>query len=283
MTAIALVQKVKDLPPVPEAALKLISLLEKFAVDNNEIIQVLKYDNVLTARLLQACNAPAFGLGEPVESVDQAVFILGHEQILHLVMTLAFKSVMTGSSKSYTMDMNQLWHHSVVSAIGVEIVLEQIPALDGSANVAFTTSLLHDIGKLVFAQTLTADELAEIRDRIERKQISCVKAEKEFLGIDHSEVGAALLKKWRLPESIVEGVANHHYPPIKPEPRLSTLVHIANSVAHHTAPSPGQTPDDRRLDDGVAAAFNINEEKMNAIVEVARKSLDKVDRFMAIG
>ena len=68
MTAIALVQKVKNFPPVSQAALKMISLLDKASVDNDDIVQVLKYDNVLTAKLLKACNAPSFGLGEPVAS-----------------------------------------------------------------------------------------------------------------------------------------------------------------------------------------------------------------------
>ena len=121
MTAIALVQKVKNLPTVSHAALKLISLLDKPSVDNDEIVQIIKYDNVLTAKLLRACNAPSFGLGEAVSSVDQAVLILGHTQIFHIVMTLAFGSVMTISSLPYTIEMNELWEHSLVTAMASEM------------------------------------------------------------------------------------------------------------------------------------------------------------------
>src|SRR5580698_10050060 len=124
MTAIALVQKVKNLPPVSQAALKLISLLDKSSGDNSEIVQVLKYDNVLTAKLLQACNSSSFSLEESVSSVDQAVLILGYQQILHIVMTLAFRGVMAVSSVSYTMEMSELWQHSLVSAIAAETVLK---------------------------------------------------------------------------------------------------------------------------------------------------------------
>ena len=63
----------------------------------DEVVQVLKCDNVLTAKLLRACNSPYFGLEEPVSSVDQAVFLLGHQQILHIVLTLAFGSAMVVS------------------------------------------------------------------------------------------------------------------------------------------------------------------------------------------
>jgi putative nucleotidyltransferase with HDIG domain len=282
MTAIALVQKVQNLPPVSEAALKLVSLLDKPNVDNHDIVRVLKYDNVLTAKLLQACNAPAFGLEASVSSVDQAVLMLGHEQILHIVMMLAFNSVMTGSSLTYTMEMNELWKHSLVSAIAAEFVMKETPELDGHAGAAFTASLLHDIGKLVMAQTLKADELVEIRDRIERKQISSADAEREVLGLDHGDVGAALLQSWRLPESIVEGVANHHRPVMPPNAGLSSLVHIANSVAHHAKPALGQTIHDLRIADGVAHEFNIDGKKMDDMVAAVRQSFERVDDFMAM-
>jgi putative nucleotidyltransferase with HDIG domain len=281
-TAITLVKKVKNLPPVSEAALKLLSLLEQFSVDNNDVVQVLKYDNVLTAKLLKACNSASLGLGDSVSSVDEAVFILGHEQILHIVMTLAFGGAMTASSLGNAMEVSVLWQHSLVSAMASEILLEKVPELDAKANVAFTASLLHDIGKLVLGQTLSAEELSEIRDRIERKQIPVTEAEKEVVGVDHGEVGAALLDNWRLPENIVEAVANHHRPVLKPNPRLSTLVHICNSLAHHSNPTPGQTIHDLRIAEEVVGQFDITGEKMDSMTAAVRESFERVDSFMAL-
>jgi putative nucleotidyltransferase with HDIG domain len=282
MTAIALVQKVKNLPTVSHAALKLVSLLDKPSVDNDEIVQIIKYDNVLTAKLLRACNAPSFGLGESVASVDQAVLILGHTQIFHIVMTLAFGSVMTISSLPYTIEMNELWEHSLVTAMAAQMVLDRVPELNAEANVAFTANLLHDIGKVVLAQTVKAEELSEIRDRISRKQISGSDAEKEVLGLDHAEVGAALLEIWRLPENICEAVAHHHHPAMKPRPALSAEVHIANAIAHRAKPPPNQSVHDPRISDSVAAALGLKEEKLTEMAEAFGKSSEQTDRFMAM-
>jgi putative nucleotidyltransferase with HDIG domain len=282
MTAIALVQKLKNLPPVSQAALKLLSLLDRSSVDNDNIVQVLKYDNVLTAKLLRACNAPSFGLADPVASVDQAVLILGHQQILHIVMMLSFKGVMVDSSMANSMETDQLWEHSVLSAVAAETVLDQLPDLDAKANVAFTASLLHDIGKLVMARTLTTEEMTEIRDRAERKQIPGTESEREVVGMDHGEVGAALLKSWRLPEDIVEAVANHHRPVLKPEVRLSALVHVTNAIAHNASQTPGQNLHDLKIADNVATAFGINAQKTESMAEAVRKSSEQVERFMAM-
>ena len=282
MTAIALVQNIKNLPPVSQAALKLVSLLDRPSTDNDDVVQVLKYDTVLTAKLLKTCNAPSFGLGEPVSSVDQAVLILGYEQILHTVITLAFGSVMTSPSGAFTTAANELWQHSLIAATAAEAVLQHLPGINAQPNVAFTDGLLHDIGKLVFAQTLSAEQLAEIRDRAERKLISGTDAEREVLGIDHGETGAALLQSWRLPESIVEAVANHHRPVLKPETRLSVLVHIINAVAHHADAVPGQNSHDLKIADGVANELGITAEKLEKIVADARSSFEHVNRFMAM-
>jgi len=282
MTPIALVQKAENIPPVPLAAMKLLSLLDSSSVDNDDIVQVLKYDNVLTAKLLKACNAPSFGLESPVSSVDQAVLILGHQQILHIVMTLAFRGVMTVTTLTYTIGMNEMWEHSVLSAMAAEIVLVHIPVFDARAGVGFTASLLHDIGKLVLAQALKPEQVAEIRDRIEQKQISGSDAEREVLGLDHGDVGAELLRSWRLPDNIVEAVSNHHRPEWQPEPRLSTLVHISNCIAHHAYPPAGQNIHDLRLSKDVAAAMHIDEEKLAEMAAAARQSSERIERFMGM-
>ena len=58
MTAPEILNKVKNLPPISQAALKLVNLLEQPSISNDEIVQVIKCDNVLTATLLRACNSP---------------------------------------------------------------------------------------------------------------------------------------------------------------------------------------------------------------------------------
>ncbi len=99
-------------------------------------------------------------------------------------------------------------------------------------STAFTAGLLHDIGKTVINRVLTPKTRADIRAKIAAESLSRVQAEKAVLGANHSEVGACLLRKWLLPEPIVEAVANHHTPVTEPVVRLSAVVYLANSAAH---------------------------------------------------
>ena len=279
MTAPEIINKVKNLPPVSQAALKLVNLLEQAAISNDEIVHVIKCDNVLTAKLLRACNSPYFGLDEPVASVDQSVLMLGHQQILHIVLTLAFGAAMVVPMPGYAVEANELWRHSLLTATAAEIVAGS-GDLNVEAPVAFTVGLLHDIGKLALSQALTPELQIEIRQLIEQQGCPRTDAEKKIMGADHSEVGACLLKSWNLPEDIVEAVANHHHPICLPRPKLSLVAHMANCLAHVAGSAPGWDGFAVRVDPEAIKTLNLDEARLEAMVAEVRDSYERVDQFM---
>src|ERR1041384_831855 len=166
MTAPQLIAKVKNLPSISQAALALVSLLERGDSSNEDIVQVLKRDSVLTAKLLRACNSPYLALDTPVDSVDQAVLILGHGQILHMVLTLAFGGAMSVTLPAYALEATDLVRHSFTTATAAEKAVANGLQIDVDAPLAFTIGLLHDFGKLVIQQVLTSEMQSAIRKKI---------------------------------------------------------------------------------------------------------------------
>jgi hypothetical protein len=59
-------------------------------------------------------------------------------------------------------------------------------------------------------EQLVSDQIAKIRKMVAEKDISYIDAEKAVMGIDHAELGAILLRKWSVPESIVGIIERHH-------------------------------------------------------------------------
>lgn len=280
MTATEIITKVKNLPPVSQAALKLVNLLEQASIANEEIVDVIKCDNVLTAKLLRACNSPYFGLDEPVASVDQAVLMLGHQQILHIVLTLAFGSAMVVPLPGYAVEANELWRHSLMTATAAEIVVIEASELNVEVPVAFTVGLLHDIGKLALGQAITPEVQHEIRQLVEQTRCSRTEAEKQILGADHAEIGACLLKSWNLPDDIVEAVANHHQPVCEPRPRLSVVTHVANCLAHLAGSAPGWDAFAVRVSPPAVAVLNLDAARLETMVAAVRDAFERVDQFM---
>jgi putative nucleotidyltransferase with HDIG domain len=280
MTTQELVAKVKNLTPVSQAALRLVAMLDHPALGNDEVVQVLKYDTVLTAKLLRACNSPYFGFEDPVASVEQAVLLLGHQQILHLVLSLAFSGAMNIPLPGYAAESGELWRHSLTTAIAAEALAKSGLSPNVEPPVAFTAGLLHDIGKLVFSHVLDENTQTAVRARIREGGLTRVEAEKEILGADHGEVGGHLLKSWKLPEEIVEGVANHHRPISQPVPRLSTVTHVANCLAHLVGSTLGWDGYAVRTDAAATEALGLTPQKLEDLMIVVHDSAAKVENFM---
>jgi putative nucleotidyltransferase with HDIG domain len=273
-----MVAKARNLPPVSRAALKLVSLLDQPDAGNDDVVEVLKNDSVLTAKLLRACNSPAVGLAESVTSVDQAVLILGHNQILQMVTALAFGGAMSVELPGYAIESEELWRHSLTAAWSAEIIVKS-GIVVGEPSAAFTVGMLHDIGKLVIAQFLTDESQAAIRARI-AAGLATVDAEREIFGTDHAEVGACLLYLWRLPEEIVEAVSNHHHPVFEPKLKLSAVAHVANCLAHLSGAAPGWEAYALRGDERVVTMLGIDTEKLDRLLIAVRDSFERVDQFM---
>jgi HD-like signal output (HDOD) protein len=100
------------------------------------------------------------------------------------------------------------------------------------------------------------------------------------LGTDHAEVGALLLQRWHLPDDLVEAVANHHQPVLKPRPRLSVVTHLANCVAHLTGSAPGWDGYAVRISEAVVTSLAITPEQIEQLVFNVRESSDRVEQFM---
>jgi putative nucleotidyltransferase with HDIG domain len=148
------------------------------------------------------------------------------------------------------------------------------------APVAFTAGLLHDIGKIVLNQLLTPKIRADIRALIAEKNISRVDAEREVFGTDHAPVGAALLRRWNIPEVIVVAVAGHHHPVIKPQIELSALVHLANSAALLCG-SAGWETYSARAQRELSATLEINVERVEQLLVGVNNSLDAAKQLMS--
>jgi putative nucleotidyltransferase with HDIG domain len=267
-----LVAKVKFLPPASPAAMRLINLLNHGGVDNDLIVEGLRSDIVLTAKLLRVCNSSVFSFEESISSVDQALLVLGHREVLRIILALACGGMMATPLPGYAVAANELWSHSLVAATAAEIATKSSLDLEMDAQVAFTAGLLHDIGKLVLGQLLTEDVQAQIRADIKQQRISRAEAERLVLGTDHAEVGGCLLASWGLPQELVEAVANHHHPIVKPQPGYSTVTHLADCLAHLSGSAPGWEAYAIRVSDEVVEALNITPARLEEMVLSVQES-----------
>lgn len=274
MTASQIIAKAKDLPQVSQTALRLVTLLAEPDDNFSEAAELIRADSYLTLKLLRACNSAAFGLPERVASVDQALMLIGFDEVRRIVLALGFGNAMARTIPVYSIKDGELWRHAFITAT----VAEEIVSKQGDANnacVAFTAGLLHDIGKVMMGPVMTPEIELAIQQNAAGNGSGSIQIERQKIGADHAEVGACLLHMWRVPNLVVEAVASHHRPVFSPTPQLSAVTHVANRISHIFDNQPDSARYELKGEEPVAKALNLDQDAIAELLAVAARASKK--------
>ncbi len=220
--------RVGRLPPMPDTVIKLLGVLNDPDSTVEQIVEVIRYDQAVTAEVLRLCNSAYVALPRTVHSLGEAMHYLGTTRVLGLVMTLHNGALLSRAQRGYGLEAGDLWRHSVAVALAASSFAQRIEL--GNQNLCFTAGLLHDIGKVVLNECV-AGGLAAIREQVTLHQLSFAEAETQVLGCSHEEIGAALGEQWRLPEPILRCIRYHHAPgALTPPDPLVDVVYLADCV-----------------------------------------------------
>lgn len=192
-----------ELPTLPGAQARALSLLASRDVDFAEVSHLVETDPALTAAMLRAANSAASAPVSPISTVKQALVRIGSDQTRHIVSAAVMGSTFTGLQRA-GLDARELWRHVVACAL-----LADATAWGGvSGSAAFTGGLLHDLGRLAMAHQMPA-RYAEVV-RLIHEGLEPAWAESRVLGLDHMEAGVAVAHAWQIPDEVTEAIADHH-------------------------------------------------------------------------
>ncbi len=192
-----------------------------------DIGKVINRDPGLSARLLKIANSPYYGLSGHVETISHALSMIGLSQLNDLVLsTLVIDKFKKIPVK--LISVRAFWEHSLACGLAAKILAHHM----GESNLErfFLASLLHDIGRLLLCIKAPEQMKEAISSSISRN-VYIHTSEKSVFTFSHCDAGAALLKKWNLPEVYQEAAKFHH------EPYRSgkyfqevSVVHVAESI-----------------------------------------------------
>ncbi|HEX8947886.1 MAG TPA: HDOD domain-containing protein [Dissulfurispiraceae bacterium] len=193
--------KLKDLaslPTIPLVLSKLVRTLQNERASIGDISEILKYDQSVASRIVAVANAPFFGYTSKINSIDQAILLLGFDMVKSISLGVSVFSLMPYHYPA----VKKMWAHSYGVATLAGAMCSKIPMADG--GICFLGGLLHDIGRAVFLKLHREEymELYEAGDIIaaEGAQFDCT----------HAQVGGWFLESLLLPGEILSAVHNHH-------------------------------------------------------------------------
>ncbi|MCF7935965.1 MAG: HDOD domain-containing protein [Synergistales bacterium] len=202
-------------------------VLESPLSSASHIADVVSKDSSLSARLLKLVNSSFFGFRKRIESITRAVAIIGSRELTTLALGVA--AVRTfGEVPSGLLDMQTFWRHSIAVGVFARILasFRKIPERERM----FVGGLLHDVGRLVLLRRAPKQMLSVIREaRGSGRPMQEIELDR--FGYSHAQVGAALLREWKIPDTLVELVRRHHSPLRSTAPEQTGLVTAADTLA----------------------------------------------------
>ena len=268
-----ILRQMKDLPPIPQTILKAREIMTNPDSDFKELANLFETDQAIAAKILKLSNSPYYGYSGKITSIQRASVILGHKTLIELLTVIGTAGLLGSKLAGYWLDSGALWKHSLAVAFGSRIIASKTnPAL---SNDAFTSGLIHDVGKLILDQYIK--ERWELFEKfMADSEHTFLDAEKKILDLDHAEVASEVCKNWNIPEPLTVAIRYHHHPSQSNSSELAYIVHVADVIAMMTGLGVGIDGTMYQMDDTAMAFLNLREENLNDIMSKVIEAVQKI-------
>ncbi|ADK84227.1 putative signal transduction protein [Desulfarculus baarsii DSM 2075] len=184
-----------NLPALSTIAVRLMQMAADDMVSVSELAELISQDPGLATRLLRLVNSVAYRRGDEVASVQRAVALLGLNEVRVLALSVSLKDALPAKGGGH--DYNLFWRTSLHRAI----LARHGAAALGMPNPeeAFVAGLITEIGLPLLLRVLSPQE-AEGFPGFEKSLRDQVVWAHRALGVDHRQLGRAVLSFWGLPE-----------------------------------------------------------------------------------
>lgn len=200
-----LVRRIDSLPTLPQTVERVQEAMDDPDTSLRDVAEIVSGDPPIAAKLLQLANSAAYGFLSRINSVQNAITLLG---IRETYMAVVSSAILDLADKSRTFDHERYWRMSMFCASAARKIAAACG--EGRNPAVFTAGLLCDIGR--FALSEVAPERYGKLDARSLSDRRLAEAEEAELGIGHPEAGHILAVHWKLPEDIATAIRFHHRP-----------------------------------------------------------------------
>ena len=263
-----------SLPTLAPIAIKLLRITSAEDSDARDVVNALRGDQSLTAKVLSLANSPLMGAAGKIATLDRAVVLLGFQVIRGIVLTIkVFESLTPKDTQREPRHFNRLefWKHS----LGVACTARRVAALRRDLKVdpeeAFVAGLLHDLGKVAL-DAVFPKAYDRVVMQAEKTRSDLADCERSILGVDHTVAGRHVAKRWGLPAYLQDAIWLHHLAAdslsrVNVSSKLIGLIQFANTFVR-----------EQRLGHSGNYAFYEPSASMSAALGLSGEDLDKLAR-----
>jgi len=203
-----LIAFVEKMPAFPKSVQRVVQLTSDINAPAKEIVRVIESDPVMTVKILKVINSAFYGLPQKITSIQRAVVHMGLNTIKNLALSVAAMGVLKPNNDA-DFNTQDFLLHSLTTASICRLLAEKLNVKPSECSDFFVAGLLHDFGKIVFAEFDPSNFKLALEHSLE-KNIPLHEAEIEYMGINHAQVGKILAEKWELDPTLIDAIEHHH-------------------------------------------------------------------------
>lgn len=225
-----IVKAISDLPTPSLVYRRICEVMDDPDSTVAEISEVLRFDPAIASKVLRLANSAYAGIPNAISSLHNAIVLLGTKKIHSLVIASGLLSNFKHRQIS-SFSLERFWKHSVTVALISESIAKHLKRYDMiDENEAFSSAILHDIGKLVIGYHYPK-VFNSFYEKSLNEKIPFFQAEDQQMS--HSKIGEILAEYWSFPPELRAVISLHHYPEKAQENlNLISIIHVSDVMVH---------------------------------------------------
>lgn len=218
-----------ELPAFPRTASELLNLLEQADPEPRALVELIREDPAVSARVLRLANSAAFARGTELTTVHQATVRLGVRTVASVALAAATQALLDAQEREARDCFRARWRALSEASTRIAAAARWLSRTlhRGAAEEVYLAALMHDLGKAVALRT--AGRMVQEGDL----PVSLSAAALEhLLEATHVPLGIELTTAWDLPGYIEHVCEAHHAqaPEAAPVNEVLHLVRVASTL-----------------------------------------------------
>jgi HD-like signal output (HDOD) protein/CheY-like chemotaxis protein len=271
--------KIDNLPTLPTVFAEVDRLCKNPDVGADELSKVIETDPSITLKLLSLANSAFFGFSRKINTVSEAVSLLGNKTVQNAVLNISVYEATKDLENSAGMDKQEFWAHSA----GVGSVARFIcKTMKIDRDEAFTAGIVHDMGKIIL-DSLYSDFYKDVLAEVASGSVSIYDAEADIVGLTHTKIGEELATAWNLGPELISAIGDHHTPGKSDrDAQIAHLVHVGDCVARKMGVGSGGDSLVPEVSDASYKALGISSDKLSEWEPQIQEAIDKDRSILSI-
>jgi len=278
-----IIGNIKNLPTPPIVFEQIQKVINDPDTSSADVAGILSEDPAMSIKVLKLTNSAFYGLSREIDSVRHAVTIIGLEAVKNLVLSASVMSMFKADEKNREFH-EDYWRHSLATAVASKMLAKEIKANQTfNPDPAFTSGLIHDIGKMIICGFMR-EEHQKIQAIVkESPNTSIREIETSILGFDHAILGKQLALQWKLPDRMADTIGYHNRPAEEnSSDNYAMLVNLGDCLSHMTFPSEKLGSARIKASAEALSFFNLEMEKLLELKSQLAEEYTKAETFMRI-